>query len=418
MPGSSELVRSGINLAVIGGGPAGLRAAEVAVAAGVSVTVFDAKASVGRKFLVAGRGGLNITHEEPHADFVSKYSGPSPAAPFWNALLSEFDADALRRWAAELGVETFAACTGRVYPREFKSAQLLRRWVHRLRESGVRFAMNHRWAALHPRSPQGMIPLEFEVQGEPVRTEFDAVVFALGGGSWPETGSDGGWVAAFERISVSVAPLCASNCGWETDWPPGLIEAAEGRPLKNVVGSAGNESVAGELMITRYGLEGGIIYKLGAVLRSMAEPEIRVDLKPAHSLEALIRKLGLCRANFLREARSRWRLDEASWALLRTQCGDAGEFASTEAIASAAKACRIRLTRPRPIAEAISSAGGVRWSELEESLMVRRLPGVFVAGEMIDWDAPTGGYLMQGCFATGTRAGTSAVAWMRARTQP
>lgn len=411
----SELVRFGIELAVIGGGPAGLRAAEVAAAGGASVTVFDSKPSVGRKFLVAGRGGFNLTHDEPRSDFVSRYSGPEAAAPFWNGLLNEFDAAALRRWAAGFGVETFAASTGRVYPSELKSAQLLRRWVHRLRESGVRFAMNHRWTSLEARSPGKRMKVGFETPGELVTVEVDAVVFALGGGSWPETGSDGAWVVPMRALSISVAPLCASNCGWETDWPRAVLDRAEGRPLKNVVGSAGTESVAGELMITRYGLEGGIIYLLGAVLRTMAEPELRVDLKPNHSVEELVRKLGLCRSHFLREARSRWRLDEAAFSLLQTQCEASADFASSEAAARAAKACRIRLKGARPIDEAISSAGGVRWSELDESLMVRGIPGVFVAGEMIDWDAPTGGYLMQGCFATGTRAGSRAVEWMRAR---
>ncbi len=372
---------------------------------------------MGRKFLVAGRGGLNLTHDESRSDFVSRYSGPDPAAPLWDSLLNDFDAAALRRWAAELGVETFAASTGRVYPRELKSAQLLRRWVHRLRKSGVQFAMNHRWTALHPRSAGGSISLDFETHGDVVAVAVDAVLFALGGGSWPETGSDGAWVAGFERLSLSVAPLCASNCGWETEWPRSVLDLAEGLPLKNIQASAGAASAAGELMVTRYGLEGGVIYKLGAMLRTMTEPEICIDLKPTHSVDTLVRKLGVCRSNFLREARSRWRLGDAAFALLQTQCGDAPEFPSTEAIARAAKACRIRLRGPRPIAEAISSAGGIRWSELDDSLMVRRLPGVFVAGEMIDWDAPTGGYLMQGCFATGSRAGTRAVDWMRTHLQ-
>ena len=362
---------------------------------------------------MAGRGGLNLTHDAPHSDFVSQYSGPEPAAPFWDSLLKDFDAAALRRWAAELGVETFAATTGRVYPREFKSAQLLRRWVHRLRESGVHFAMNHRWTALHPRPPGGSIALDFESHGEVVPVTVDAVVFALGGGSWPQTGSDGAWVEVFERLSVSMVPLGASNCGWETEWPRAVLDLAEGLPLKNIQASAGGESAAGELLVTRYGLEGGVIYKLGAALRGMAEPELCIDLKPAHSVETLARKLGVCHSSFLREARSRWRLGDAAFALLQTQCGDAAEFPGAEAVAHAAKTCRIRLRGPRPIAEAISSAGGIRWSELDDSLMVRRLPGLFVAGEMIDWDAPTGGYLMQGCFATGTRAGTCAVNWMR-----
>ncbi len=392
---------------IIGGGPAGLRAAEVAAAGGASVTLFDAKPSVGRKFLVAGRGGLNLTHTEPSARFTARYTGPGQPDDLWASLLADFDAEALRRWAAELGVETFAATSGRVYPREMKAAPLLRRWVQRLRTAGVKFALRHRWTGLRS-GPRGSV--DFATENGPATFEADAVVLALGGGSWPETGSDGGWIPVLDSLGVAVAPLESANCGWEVAWPPAVLAAAEGKPIKNITARAGGITAVGELLVTRYGLEGGVIYQLGAALRAMAEPELVIDFKPSHTVDQLVKKLGTARRDFLVEARSRWRLCDAAFALLGNRPGQ-GEFASAEALAATVKQCAVRLIGPRPLAEAISSAGGVRWSELDGSLMVRRLPGVFVAGEMIDWEAPTGGYLMQGSFATGTRAARGALGW-------
>ena len=394
---------------IIGGGPAGLRAAEVAAAGGATVKLFDAKPSVGRKFLVAGRGGLNLTHVEPRASFAAHYSGPGQPDNFWPALLEEFNADALRQWAGELGVETFAATSGRVYPRELKAAPLLRRWVQRLRAAGVQFAMQHRWTGLRPGS---LWQVDFQV-ADGVRTvATDAVILALGGGSWPGTGSDGAWVSVLATLGVAVAPLTPANCGWEISWPPALLKQAEGQPLKNITVRAGETKAVGELLVTRYGLEGGAIYQLGPVLRAMPKPEIVIDFKPAHTVEQLVKKLGNCPGNFLAEARSRWRLSDAAHAILGHLSGP-DAFTSAAALAAAAKGCALPLTGPRPLAEAISSAGGTCWSELDATLMLRRLPGIFVAGEMIDWDAPTGGYLLQGCFATGTRAARCALQWRR-----
>ena len=381
----------------------------MAAAGGASVTLFDAKPSVGRKFLVAGRGGLNLTHAEPRERFVTRYTGPGQPPEMWAALLAEFDADALRKWAAELGVETFAATSGRVYPRELKAAPLLRRWVHRLREAGVKFALRHRWTGLR-KSARWQIG--FQADGEDCSYEADAVILALGGGSWPETGSDGGWVSVLERLGVAVAPLTPANCGWEIPWPPAVLAQAEGQPLKNIAARAGGVTAVGELLVTKYGIEGGAIYQLGPELRAMPEPEIVIDFKPAHTVEQLVKKLGNCPRNFLDEARSRWKLSDAAFAILANLQGR-GPFTSAGSLAATVKNCVLRLTGPRPLAEAISSAGGVRWSELDSALMVRRLPGVFVAGEMIDWDAPTGGYLMQGCFAMGTRAARCALEWLR-----
>jgi uncharacterized flavoprotein (TIGR03862 family) len=390
------------HIAVIGGGPAGLRAAEVAVEIGAQVTVFDAKASVGRKFLVAGRGGLNITKSEPRDLFATHYLGPRQPAGIWTSLLADFDAEALRAWAANLGVETFVASTGRVYPREMKAAPLLRRWVQRLRELGVKFALHHRWTGLTPSRP---LRLEFATEGAAASVEADAVILALGGGSWPETGSDGAWTHILEKLGVSIAPLQPANCGWEFPWPPAVIAAAEGQPLKSIAVRAGGREVKGELLVTKYGLEGGAIYQLGPELRALAQPALTIDFKPTFTAEQLVAKLGPVRRNFPAEARQRLRLSEAAVAILsrRESWSSAAEFGAE------VKACTLQLTGPRPLAEAISSAGGVRWSELDENLMLRRLPGVFVAGEMIDWEAPTGGYLIQGCFASGARAGRGAL---------
>jgi uncharacterized flavoprotein (TIGR03862 family) len=313
----------------------------------------------------------------------------------------------LRQWAADLGVETFAATSGRVYPREMKAAPLLRRWVHRLREAGVQFALRHRWTGL---KSETRWQLDFQVEGEPRVVEADAVILSLGGGSWPETGSDGGWVSALEKSGVAVAPLKSSNCGWELAWPPAVLASAEGQPLKNITARAGDITATGELLVTKYGLEGGAIYQLGPSLRAMPEPELVLDFKPAHTVAQLMKKLGNCPRNFLAEARSRWKLSDAAFVILENLPGRA-PFSSAESLAVTVKNCALRLTGPRPLAEAISSAGGVRWSELNSSLMIQQLPGVFVAGEMIDWDAPTGGYLMQGCFATGSRAAHGALEW-------
>lgn len=393
-----------IQLAVIGGGPTGLRAAEVAAAAGVEVVLFEAKPSAGRKFLVAGKGGLNLTHGEEMERFITRYSGPDQPAEIWRDLLGEFDAAALRAWAADLGVDTFQATSGRVYPKALKAAPLLRRWIARLKSLGVRFEMNHRWSGLRPGTPQ---VLEF-ANGKTV--EAGAVVFALGGGSWPQTGSDGGWIAAFQKLGIACHPLVPANCGWEHPWPPEVLAAAEGAPLKNLRVSAGGSSVSGELLVTSYGLEGGAIYQLGSTLRSMTHPSIAIDFKPDFTHERLVSKMESVRRNFLEEARVRWKLSEAAIAILAKR-----ERSDASSLAREVKHCAVDLTGPRPLAEAISSAGGVCWCELDDKLMLKRLPGLFLGGEMIDWEAPTGGYLMQGCFATGTRAGKAAAEWLNER---
>jgi uncharacterized flavoprotein (TIGR03862 family) len=391
-----------MKIAVIGGGPAGLRAAEVAAEKGAEVTLFEAKPSVGRKLLVAGRGGLNITHGEESDRFAGRYTGPDQPEGFWHRALAGFSPGDLRAWAAGLGIETFEQRTGRVYPREMKAAPLLRRWVERLKSGGVTFKTRHRWTGLSPGPPH---ELAFSCDDGSRTFSADAVILALGGASWPVTGSDGEWTGILEDLGIDVSPLAPANCGWETDWSPAFLAVAEGLPLKNIAARAGGIEVKGELMITAYGLEGGAIYQLGAALRSMPLPGIEIDLKPSFSIDDLIRKMESARGDLLEACRERWKLPTAASALL-TESSD--RDASLGALANLVKSCPVRLKRPRPIDEAISSAGGICWHEIDATLMLRKIPGIFVAGEMIDWEAPTGGYLMQGCFATGSIAGLEA----------
>jgi uncharacterized flavoprotein (TIGR03862 family) len=391
-----------MEIAIIGGGPAGLRAAEVAALAGAKVSVFDAKPSVGRKLLVAGRGGLNLTHGEKFDSFIARYTGPEQPEGFWREVLSAFTPEDLRAWADGLGIETFRQRTGRVYPREMKAAPLLRRWIDRLRGLGVTFHVRHRWANLTPGSP---IALEFEGPHGCANYSFDAVILALGGGSWPITGSDGSWVDILTRLGVGISPLAPANCGWEYEWSSEILPIIEGQPLKNLTVRAGSTETSGELMITAYGVEGGALYELGSALRSMLEPEIVIDFKPTFTTAELVAKMESVKRDALAACRERWKLSAAAHAILINGLPD---DIPTSDLAQRAKRFSLRLQKPRPIAEAISSAGGVHWKELDASLMLTKLPGVYTAGEMIDWEAPTGGYLMQGCFATGTHAARSA----------
>jgi uncharacterized flavoprotein (TIGR03862 family) len=386
-------------VAVIGGGPAGLRAAEIAAMRGMSVTIFDAMPSLGRKLLVAGKGGLNLTHGESMEKVVTRYDGGDRV--FWGNLLNEFNPSALREWAGGLGIETFQASSGRVYPKEMKAAPLLRRWITRLRELGVQIETRHRLVGIKPGRPH---ELSFS---NGVTVHAPAVVFAMGGGSWSRTGSDGSWVECFATREIECRPLAPANCGWEHAWSAETLALAEGKPLKNIVVSAGDQQAVGELLVSRYGLEGGAIYQLGAVLRAMKLPEIAIDFKPTFTREQLVAKMESVKRYVLEQARIRWKLSDAAHAILARK-----EWHDVASLADEVKHCVIPLSGPRPLDEAISSAGGVVWSELDQDLMLRRFPGCFAAGEMIDWEAPTGGYLMQGCFATGTRAGNSAAVWL------
>jgi uncharacterized flavoprotein (TIGR03862 family) len=387
-------------VAVIGGGPAGLRAAEALAIAGCAVHLFEQKASVGRKFLVAGRGGLNLTHSEPAEAFAERYSTELDR---WRDLLASFGPGDLRDWAKGLGIETYVGTSGRVFPVGQQAAALLRNWVERLRGMCVVFKVNHRLEAL-ARQGDGVgwtLGLRDVRTGDRREIAADAVVLALGGASWPETGSDGAWPDILQKLGVAIAPWQPANCGFESGWTPELLAAAEGLPLKNITMTANGRKVAGEALITRYGLEGGALYQLTREIRAMALPMVEIDLKPGVTAEHLLARLPGPAANWNQLARA-WKLSAAARALLEFQVR--ATLDNPRALATLAKAVRLPLLGPRPIAEAISSAGGVEWSGLTSDLMIAQQPGLFVAGEMIDWEAPTGGYLLQGCFATGTRA--------------
>jgi uncharacterized flavoprotein (TIGR03862 family) len=382
---------------VIGGGPAGLRAAELTSAAGLRTIVADRMPSAGRKLLVAGRGGLNLTHTESLERFVTRYGDDAR----WASLLADFTPADLRGWAHGLGIETFAGTSRRVFPTTKQAAPLLRRWIARLKKQGVEFRLRHELCSL----ADGANPAASFVtpKGEALIAA-RAIVLALGGGSWPQTGSNGAWVSILRDGDIVISPLLPANCGYEVAWPPAFLAEAEGRPLKNVVVHAGDESVAGELLITRYGLEGGALYQVGRALRGMETPALVIDLKPAFSAQQLADKLSPASGNLLEAAIRAWKLSPVAAALLRL-C----PMPSANALAALAKSFPLALRGPRPIEEAISTSGGVAWPELTDDLMLRRHPGIFCAGEMIDWDAPTGGYLLQGCFATGTRAARGAI---------
>ena len=402
---------------MVGGGPAGLRAAEVLsewAGSAWRVELFEGKPSVGRKFLVAGRGGLNLTHSEERARFATRYGED---AARWDDLLAEFGPEDLRAWAVGLGVGTFVGTSGRVFPVGKQAAGLLRRWVARLRERGVGFHVRHRWEDVGPAEQGGGWRLGFRTDEGQVEVSAAAVVFALGGASWPDTGSDGRWTGTFvDRLRVPVAPWQPANCGWEVGWRPEFLAVAEGQPLKNLALRAGatGAPVRGEALVTCYGLEGGAVYTLGPTLRASGQtPELRLDLKPDMETGALAARLpsgadpvGLDLVS------ARWRLTPAMRALLEFH--GPGRQASRAEWLATVKDFALPLRGPRPIAEAISSAGGVRWDAVDLSTLgLRDQAGLFLAGEMLDWEAPTGGYLLQGCFATGTRAGRGAAEFLQ-----
>jgi uncharacterized flavoprotein (TIGR03862 family) len=383
---------------VIGAGPAGLRAAEVIAEKGIRTTIFDQKASPGRKFLVAGRGGLNITHSDPVELFSQRYDLPDR----WNTLLKHFSPDDLRQWFKRLGVETFVGTSGRVFPRNIRTPMILELWLERLDSFGVDFQVGRRF---HQMLGHGPYDLVFQRGKKFQLVTADVVVFALGGASWPQTGSDALWIEEFRRWGVQVKEFVAANVGWERSWSEAFLGIADGKPLKNLLVTCAERAVKGELMVTKYGLEGGALYQLTQELRT--SPEIEIDFKPGNTPAELKERLR-AGSSIKEQVVRTWRLSPASAALIE-------EIARPQTLndwVSAVKRCRIVLERPRPIAEAISSAGGIPWDQLTEDLMLRSVSGVFCAGEMIDWEAPTGGYLMQGCFVTGTIAGEGAAKWI------
>ena len=401
-------------IAIIGGGPAGLMAAETARAAGIDVDVFDAMGSVGRKFLIAGKGGLNLTHAEPRPAFDARYRERARDIGEW---LDDFDADALRTWASGFGIDTYVGSSGRVFPNDRKAAPLLRGWVRRLRESGVRFHVQHRWLGWDDAGA-----LRFATPDGERRFDAPATILAMGGGSWPQLGSDGAWVAPLAAAQIDIAPLQAANCGFDIDWSAHLSERFAGSPLKPVIAhwldaSGTEQSLQGECVLTQAGIEGSVIYAISADLRERitrdGEAMLWLDLAPGRDKERLREALAKPRGkrSIGEHLRRQTGLDAAKIALVFETLGrDAGH--DIDLLAKTIKRLPLKLLRARPIDEAISSAGGVRLEALDDALMLRAMPSVFSAGEMLDWEAPTGGYLLQACFASGLRAGRGAVAWL------
>ncbi|MBJ9977885.1 TIGR03862 family flavoprotein [Pseudomonas sp. S75] len=407
-PASAPLV------AVIGAGPAGLMAAEALAQAGTRVEVFDAMPSVGRKFLLAGVGGMNITHSEPYPAFVGRYGERQQAI---DGLLRDFDGPALRQWIHDLGIDTFVGTSGRVFPTDMKAAPLLRAWLKRLREAGVVIHTRHRWLGW---SADGALRIGCP-QGERL-VQANAVVLALGGGSWARLGSDGAWVPLLAERAVDISALRPSNCGFEVSgWSELLKAKFAGAPLKNIALSMpGSAPRKGEFILTAQGVEGSLVYAWSAPLRSAIEREGRatllLDLLPDRSVDKIAQALARPRGSrsMARHLHGQLGIDGVKAALLR-ELTDQASFADPERLAQAIKSLPIELLRTRPLDEAISSAGGVRFEALDEGLMLRNVPGVFCAGEMLDWEAPTGGYLLTACFASGRRAGQAAARWLGAR---
>lgn len=408
------------SVAVIGGGPAGLMAAEVLCQGGIKVDLFDAMPSVGRKFLMAGKGGMNITHSEPLPAFAGRYGNRERnIAP----LLESFNPEALREWIHTLGIDTFVGSSGRVFPREMKAAPLLRAWLHRLREAGVSFHMRHRWLGWDEHNALRFATHDEENAEKLVQA--DAVILALGGGSWAHLGSDGLWIPLLEQRGVSVVPLKPANCGFNTNWSEHFSTRFAGEPIKTVALSytdiAGIEHrKQGEIMITASGIEGGLIYALSAVLRDTiaknGNVQIYLDLLPDKEEQKIVNEISHPRGSrsMSSHLQSRLGIKGVKAGLLRELAG-AEVYADPKRLGAAVKRLPLTLVAPRPLNEAISSAGGITFEALDEQLMIRNLPGVFCAGEMLDWEAPTGGYLLTACFASGKAAGHGALNWLKYR---
>lgn len=401
------------DVAVIGAGPAGLMAAEVLASGGISVTVYDAMASAGRKFLMAGRGGLNLTHSEALPRFLDRYGR---AAPQLKSAIEAFPPDALRAWSEALGQPTFIGSSGRVFPKALKASPLLRAWLRRLDASGVQFALRRRWTGWDASGR-----LSFETPDGPRTADPRATVLALGGASWPRLGSDGTWTEKLAAKGLAISPLVSANCGFTVGWSDVFRDRFEGQPLKGIALSFGTHSVRGEAMITRNGIEGGAIYALSRPLREAVLGEgnatLRIALRPDLDRKDLAARLSAPRAkqsisNWLRKVAH---LSPVAIGLLQEAAMAAGislSSLSPEGLADRINAVPVELNGVAPIARAISTAGGVAFDELDSDFMIRRLPGVFAAGEMLDWEAPTGGYLLQACFATGAAAGSGVLKWL------
>jgi uncharacterized flavoprotein (TIGR03862 family) len=404
-----------MDAAVIGAGPAGLMAAEALAQGGIRATVFDGMPSAGRKFLIAGRGGLNLTHSEPLPAFLARYR---EAAPRLEPAIAAFPPDRLRTWSEALGQKTFVGSSGRVFPESFKASPLLRAWLRRLDSQGVEFAFRHRWIGWDERSA-----LRFHTsEGERV-IDARATVLALGGASWPRLGSDGAWAEVLAAKGIEIAPLRPANCGFTVAWSGVFTDRFEGQPLKGDEFRFGDQTVRGEAIVTRTGIEGGAIYGLSAELReaiaTTGETTLSIALRPDLDMGDLAKRLSAPRgkqslSNFLRKAAN---LSPLAIGLLQEAAIASGQPLASlppEDLAALINAVPVKLTGVAPITRAISTAGGIAFDELDDHYMLRKLPGVFAAGEMLDWEAPTGGYLLQASFATGAAAGRGAGKWLAA----
>lgn len=401
------------NVAIIGGGPAGLMAAEVLSQAGLQVDLYDGMPSVGRKFLLAGVGGMNITHSEAFPAFLSRYGERAAnIAP----LLRAFGANELCEWIHGLGIDTFVGSSGRVFPTDMKAAPLLRAWLKRLRDAGVTIHTRHRWLGWNPDGSLRIASPEGEKTLRP-----DAALLALGGGSWSRLGSDGAWMLALEQRGVTLAPLQPSNCGFEVEaWSDLMISKFAGAPLKNIaIGLNDDVPRLGECVITATGLEGSLVYALSAPVREAINQHgsatIHLDLLPGRPVDKVQQALSKPRGSrsMAKHLHSQLGIDGVKAALLR-ELTPAECFTDPARLAQAIKGLPVTLVKTRPLDEAISSAGGVSFEALDERLMLKQLPGVFCAGEMLDWEAPTGGYLLTACFASGRAAGLGMLEWLQA----
>ena len=404
-------------IAVIGGGPAGLGAAEVLSAAGLRIDLFDAMPSLGRKFLIAGRGGLNLTHSEPLDLFVSRYGLRRPEI---GSMVSACSPESLQEWAEGLGIQTFIGTSGRVFPREMKAAPLLRAWLHRLRAASVSIHVRHRWQGWDADGS-----LRFAAPDGEIGFKADAVILALGGGSWAHLGSDGAWLPLLAAQGIELAPLKPANCGFQVGWSDYLRERFAGEPVKNVTAScvdaSGNEvRRQGEFVISEHGVEGGLIYALSASLRDALERDgqatLVLDLLPDRSAERVLADVAHPRGSrsLSSHLQSRVGISGIKAALLREALGK-DAMQDHARLAATIKALPLTLTATRPIDEAISTAGGVCFEALDANLMLRQMPGVFCAGEMLDWEAPTGGYLLTACIASGRAAAHGLINWLNLR---
>ncbi|GAA3090497.1 TIGR03862 family flavoprotein [Rhizobium viscosum] len=398
-------------IAIIGGGPAGLSAAEMLSASGHAVSVYDAMPTFARKFLLAGKSGLNITHSEDYERFATRFGDANPRL---RAALDAFTPADIRAWAAGLGTETFVGSSGRVFPNVMKASPLLRAWLARLEARGVSFFTRHRWIGF---AESGHV---FETPDGRKTISCDATLLALGGASYPRLGSDADWVPLLSDRGIMIAPFQPANCGFDVAWSEIFRDRFAGEPLKSVTATSRAGTFPGEFVISKHGIEGSLVYAHSAVLRDdllqNGKATVAIDLAPGRTLDRLSRDLARqdAKTSFSNRLRKGAGIDGVKAALLRELVPETDRN-DPHKLAAAIKALPVPLLRPRPITEAISSAGGIAFSEIDETYMLKHFPGTFAAGEMLDWEAPTGGYLLTACFATGQAAAKGIEAWLGRR---